>query len=381
MKVLIAPDKFKGSLSAQEVVDAISKGVMNAFPRAAINSLPLADGGDGTAQILSRALNAKMKSSRVMGPLGAPVNARWGFLGKTALIDMAAASGLALIARTRANPMKTTTYGLGQLIQNAVKSGATKIVMGVGGSATVDGGIGALEALGIKFLDESHRPLKANGASLKKIKSIDVSKFKFRSRKLEIIILSDVTNPPLGRTGAARVFGPQKGANPAMVIELEKGLSNFCSVIKKQTGKDLGKLKYGGAAGGIPMGFVGVLHHLCGIKVSVIQGIDFMLEELKVDRLVKKSDLILTGEGCLDSQTAYGKTISGLCRLARKHRKPVIAYAGLMKLKKGHKRALGLMDAFPIAPKGVTREESFKNATRWLEQTVSQTLRRLMVTK
>jgi len=375
MRFLIVPDKFKGCLNAIGVAQAMARGVQDVFPDANITSIPLADGGDGTAEILCRALKARKKRGIVLDPIGRKVAASWGLRKKTAYLDLASASGLALIPPSRRNPLKTSSYGTGQLLATAVRAGAREIVLGVGGSATVDGGLGAMKALGIRFLDQQGREISEGGSGLSQLRRIDLGDCLWRGKSIRVTILADVTNPLLGPNGAALVFGPQKGATPAMVRELSRGLKQLDRVIERQFGKPIGKMVSGGAAGGIVAGLVGILGQVEEVEVRVVRGIDFVLEALGVESIMRRADWVLTGEGRLDSQTADGKTVQGVACLARRLRKPVIAFAGKLELDERAMKTMGLPAAFGIAPRSCLLEESFANATTWLRATVHDVMR------
>jgi glycerate 2-kinase len=373
MRFLIAPDKFKGSLSAQEVARTIEKGVKKVFPKAQTKLLPLADGGDGTAAILGETLGAKFYSTKVHGPLGEPVQARYAVKAKTAYLDFASACGLSMLTPARRNPMKTSSNGVGELMLYAIKRGAKEIVIGVGGSATVDGGIGALTALGIKFLDKSEKQVQLGGQGLRDIYSID-AKGCLLSKKIKILILSDVQNPLLGKRGSAAVFGPQKGATPAMVKELERGLTKLNQALVREGGKSVATLSAGGAAGGIVAGFTGVLGGLVGIQVKAVSGIDYVMRALQIEKHLKWCDCVITGEGKLDRQTLDGKTVGGIARLGCKHRKPVLAAAGRLDLRESELNRLGLSMAWSIAKSSVPVAECIRNARPWLEKSTSRAL-------
>lgn len=376
MRFLIAPDKFKGSLSAEEVARAIEKGVKRTFPKAQTKLLPLADGGDGTADILGRTLGAKFYSLSVHGPLGKSVRARFALKNKVAYLDFASACGLSMLSSAQRNPLKTSSQGVGDLILHAVKKGAREVVIGVGGSATVDGGIGALTALGVEFLDKSGKDVRSGGRGLRDIHSINICGC-LLSRKIKILILSDVQNPLLGKRGAAAVFGPQKGATPAMVKELERGLTKLNQAIVRGGGKSVATIPAGGAAGGIVAGFSGVLGGMVGLQVRAVSGINYVMRELHVEKYLAWCDCVITGEGCLDLQTLDGKTVVGIARLGRKYQKPVLAAAGRLAIQESQLNRLGLSTAWSIARKSVPIAKCMKNAKTWLETSTAQALKNL----
>ncbi len=327
MKIVLAPDSFKGNLTSLQVASAIEKGIRRVIPNANCIKVPMADGGEGTVQSLVDATGGKFIRKRVKGPAGKPVSARYGILsdGKTAVIEMAEASGLPDVEGTKdKNPMKTTTYGTGQLMMDAINKGANHIILGLGGSATTDGGAGMAQALGIRFLDKRGNEIKELGAGgmLSKVASIDMSGLDSRMKKAKVTVASDVENPLCGKKGAAHVFGPQKGATPAMVTKLDANLKHFAGVIKKDLRKDVLKLKGAGAAGGLGAGLVA----FTGAKLK--SGVDIVVEATELAKYLKGADLCITGEGRVDFQTAFGKTPSGVAKAARKQKVQTVAIGG-----------------------------------------------------
>lgn len=324
MKILVAPDSYKGSLMAEEVASVMEQAIMEVLPCAEVMKLPLADGGEGTAQAIVDATKGQIVHCDVIGPLGEVVTAKYGRFGdgETAIIEMAAASGWMLVPRERLNPMETTTYGTGQLIKAAMDAGCRKIIVGLGGSATNDGGVGMAQALGVRFLDEEGKEIRGGGGQLSKIHRIDMSGLDPRIAECELVAASDVTNPLCGPDGASYVFGPQKGATPEMARCLDEGLLHLGQCIRDQLGLDIVDMKGAGAAGGLSGGLVAFL----GARMS--RGIDIVLEAVRFEEMVKQVDLVITGEGCTDAQTAYGKTPVGVARLAKKYGKPVICISG-----------------------------------------------------
>jgi len=329
MKIVLAPDSFKGNLTSQQVASALEKGIKRVIPNANCIKVPMADGGEGTVQSLVEATGGKFIRKRVKGPAGRPVSARYGILsdGKTAVIEMAEASGLPDVEGTMdKNPMKTTTYGTGQLMMDAINKGVSHIILGLGGSATLDGGAGMAQALGIRFLDKKGCELKELGAGgmLNKVASIDMSGMDSRMKKAKVTVASDVENPLCGKKGAAYVFGPQKGATPVMVKNLDKNLKHFAGIIKKELRKDVMKLKGAGAAGGLGAGLVA----FTGAKLK--SGVDIVVEATGLEKHLKGADLCITGEGRVDFQTAFGKTPSGVAKAARKQKVQTIAIGGAL---------------------------------------------------
>ncbi len=329
MKIVLAPDSFKGNLTSLQVASALEKGIKRVIPNANCIKVPMADGGEGTVQSLVEATGGKFIRKRVKGPSGRPVSARYGILadGKTAVIEMAEASGLPDVeGTTMKNPMKTTTYGTGQLMMDAINKGVNHIILGLGGSATTDGGAGMAQALGIRFLDKRGCELKELGAGgmLNKVASIDMSGMDTRMKKAKVTVASDVENPLCGKKGAAHVFGPQKGATPVMVKKLDENLKHFAGIIKKDLRKDVMKLKGAGAAGGLGAGLVA----FTGAKLK--SGVDIVIEATGLEKHLKGADLCITGEGRVDFQTAFGKTPSGVARAARKQKVQTIAIGGAL---------------------------------------------------
>ena len=326
MKIVIAPDSFKGSLTAVEVADAIGQGVREIFPEAKIVKIPMADGGDGTVQCLVTATGGEILREKVTGPLGDEVLASYGILGgkKTAVIEMAEASGLTLVPENKRNPLITTTYGTGQLIKAALDQGCKKMIIGIGGSATNDGGAGMVQALGVRLLDREGKEIGFGGGELKKINRIDINNLDSRLPETEVLIASDVSNPLCGPRGAARIYGPQKGATPEIIEELDESLAHFAEVIKRDLNKDIKDIPGGGAAGGLGAGLMAFL------DAELKPGIEIMIEIVKLEQAIKDTDLVITGEGKIDSQTIYGKAPIGVAKIAKKYNIPVIAVAAIV---------------------------------------------------
>lgn len=324
MKIIIAPDSFKGTFSSKEATDIIARGVKNIFPKALLEEIPMADGGEGTVSALISATNGRIIKIKATGPMGAPADAFYGILGdgETAVIESAAASGLLLIEPSNRNPMKATTYGTGELIKDALEHGCRKFIIGLGGSATNDGGAGMAAALGVRFLDKDGNNLGFGGAELSKLNSIDCSGIDKRLRECKIFAACDVNNPLCGKRGASYIFAPQKGASPQDVEILDECLSHYASILKENTGADIINLPGAGAAGGLGGGLVAFLN------ARLEKGIDIVLRAVSFWEKVKDADLVITGEGSIDAQTAFGKTPFGVACAAKKYNKPVIAIAG-----------------------------------------------------
>ncbi|WP_416293218.1 glycerate kinase [Paenibacillus illinoisensis] len=321
---VLAPDSFKESMTAKEVCIAMEKGLRKIYPDASYIHVPMADGGEGTVQSLVDASNGIIHRKEVSGPLGQPVMAQYGILGDgtTAAIEMASASGIHLVTPDSRDPLRTTTYGTGELIRACLDLGIRKIIIGIGGSATNDGGTGMAEALGAKFLDAQGQPLARGGGDLNKLAHIDVSGLDPRLQEVELIVACDVTNPLCGEHGASRVFGPQKGATPEMVQLLDANLSHYAEVVKQQLGKDIRDVPGAGAAGGLGAGL------LIFTQAVLRKGIEIVIEYTGLQGKLDDADVVFTGEGGIDFQTKFGKTPYGVAQAAKEAGKLVIAIAG-----------------------------------------------------
>lgn len=324
MKIVIAPDSFKESLSAKAVCCAIERGFSDVFMQAQYVHLPLADGGEGTVDVLMQTLNGQWQSTVVEGPLGQQLEASWALLdcGKTALIEVAAASGLDLLPTEKRNPLLTSTYGTGQLIQAALDCGVSKIILGLGGSATNDGGAGIIQALGGQFYGTNEQELPKGGGALSSLVHLELNQVDPRVKEIEMVLACDVTNPLCGESGASKVFGPQKGASELDVIQLDKALDHFSSFASKAIQIDPLQTPGYGAAGGIALGLSMLFN------ISIKPGIEMVLDILDANHVIKNADLIITGEGQMDNQTLQGKTPWGIAQRAKKYSIPVIAIAG-----------------------------------------------------
>lgn len=333
MKIVIAPDSFKESLSAVSVAACIEKGFREIFPDADYVTLPLADGGEGTVDVLLQGLAGQKRTHQVQGPLGEQINAEWAMLeasdsnpNKTALIEIAAASGLDLLTSDQRDPLVASSFGTGQLILEAIEEGAQTIIIGLGGSATNDGGAGIVQALGGRLLDNKGHELNRGGAALSKLASIDLTGLDTRCADVELIVACDVDNPLCGENGASYIFGPQKGATPEQVLLLDKAIANFAQIAESQGcvgGDDPVHKRAGyGAAGGAPMG-LGLL-----FDMQMKPGIEMVLDVLQADEVLKDADLVITGEGQMDNQTLQGKTPYGIAKRASLQGIPTIGVAG-----------------------------------------------------
>ncbi|MDN4601423.1 glycerate kinase [Paenibacillus sp. F6_3S_P_1C] len=321
---VLAPDSFKESMTAKEVCVAMEKGLRKIYPTASYIHVPMADGGEGTVQSLVDASGGVIHQKEVSGPLGQPVIAQYGILGDgvTAAIEMASASGIHLVTKETRDPLRTTTYGTGELIRACLDQGIRKIIIGIGGSATNDGGAGMAEALGAKFLDADGLPLARGGGALDQLAHIDVSGLDERLQDVELIVACDVTNPLCGEHGASRVFGPQKGATPETVQLLDANLFHYADVVKQQLHKDIRDVPGAGAAGGLGAGL------LIFTQAVLRKGIEIVIEYTGLRDKLEHADVVFTGEGGIDFQTKFGKTPYGVARAAKEAGKPVIAIAG-----------------------------------------------------
>jgi glycerate kinase len=325
MRIVIAPNAFKGSLSAQDAASAIAEGVRAAAPDAELVMLPIADGGDGTVDAMVAATNGELRTLRVRGPLGDPVDAPYGLIdsGATAVIEMAKAAGLALLPPDKRDPRVTTTYGVGELLQHAYDAGARHFIVGIGGSATNDGGAGMAQALGYHLLDDQGHELPPGGLALKRLARIHVGGVHANWSEAEVDVACDVSNPLTGPNGASAVYGPQKGATPEMVAELDAALKRLAEVIRRDLGVDVEQLPGAGAAGGLGGGLVAFADG------RLRPGAEMVMDALKLDDKLQAADLVITGEGRLDSQTArFGKGPAAVARHAKNAGIPVVGIAG-----------------------------------------------------
>jgi len=367
MKIVLAPDSFKESLPAVAAAQAMARGAVAACgdraPLLAVQ-LPIADGGEGTVACLVAATRGRRMTTRVTGPLGDPVSAEWGLLGdgRTAAVEMAAASGLPLVPPAKRNPLVTTTFGTGELIAAALDAGARRIIVGIGGSATVDGGVGMAQALGGRFRDDRSREVGRGGGQLRHVVAIDLDQLDPRVAEADILIASDVQSPLTGPDGAARVFGPQKGATPEQVELLEAGLAHLAERIRACLGVDVERLPGAGAAGGLGAGLVAFL------GAAVRPGIDLVLEAVGYEAHLADADLVVTGEGRLDASSLHGKATVGVARRARDAGVPCIAVAGQVAGDAGALRREGIVSATALVRGDVTVESAMARAAELVEQ-------------
>ncbi|WP_078809079.1 glycerate kinase family protein [Selenihalanaerobacter shriftii] len=364
MKVLVAPDSFKGSLTALEVAESLERGLQRAESQFEIEKLPMADGGEGTVRSLVDATDGRIVTQIVTGPLGNEVEAFFGVLGDgdTAVIEMAAASGLPLVHKDKRDPKKTTTYGTGELIKFALDEGCKKLIIGIGGSATNDCGVGMAQALGGEFLDKDGNNVGFGGGELENVQKLDLTDLDSRLEEVEIQVACDVDNTLYGKNGAAYIYGPQKGATPEVVKELDEGLKNIAQVIKSDLNKDVNNIPGAGAAGGLGAGLTAFL----GAELK--PGVDIVIEASKIEDKVKEVDMIITGEGMIDSQTIFGKTPIGVARVAKKHDRPVIGIAGSLGNGANKVYEEGIDTLFSIVDKPMELKNAMEQAQELLER-------------
>ena len=361
MRILIAPDKFKGSLEATDVCLAVNEGIKLAFPEAETTSIPLADGGEGTTKILTEYTGGHFVSVEVNDPLGRKIMAQYGISGDgdVAFIEMATASGLLLLSPEEYNPLLTNTFGTGELINHALDHGVKKIILGIGGSATTDGGIGMAEALGYTFHDAEGGRLVPIGESMAKIARIGTQQKDERLKSLEIVVACDVKNPLYGISGAAFVYGPQKGASKIVVDQLDKGLRNLSQIASETFGVDVSDIPGAGAAGGLGAGALWFLN------ATLQEGVGIVMEQTGIEEEIEKADLVITGEGKVDEQTLQGKVIKGLADLCRKYKAPLAVVCGTLSISPEESRQAGITYAVSVLNRPTTLEtaqiEAFAN--------------------
>ncbi len=373
MKIIVVPDSFKGSLSAIQAATAIERGIQNAAPRkekpVEIIKIPMADGGEGTVEAIISAIGGRIVTATVLNPLGQATESFLGILpNNTAVIEMAAASGLNLIEPHLRNPLLTTTYGTGQLIQAALDNDCTDIIIGVGGSATNDGGVGMAQALGIKFTDENGSPLAFGGGMLDQLRHIDISGLDPRAKKVRFTVASDVKNPLCGSEGASAVYGPQKGATPEMVALLDQNLRHLAKVIQNHLGVDITEIPGSGAAGGLGGGLMAFL----GAKLQ--SGIKIIMELTSFEEKLRDADLIITGEGATDFQTLFGKVPFGVAQVAKEYGKPVICISGSLGIGYEKLADAGIVAFFSIVDRPMALEEAMARGEALLEKTAENVL-------
>ncbi|WP_151733047.1 glycerate kinase ['Paenibacillus yunnanensis' Narsing Rao et al. 2020] len=374
---VLAPDSFKESMTAKEVCVAMEQGLRKVYPEAQYIHVPMADGGEGTVQSLVDASGGRLVEQQVTGPLGIPVTASYGILGDgvTAAIEMASASGIQLVDKADRNPLITTTYGTGELIRAALDQGIRKIIIGIGGSATNDGGTGMAEALGVRFLDAAGEALPRGGGSLDQLATVDISALDQRLGETQLIVACDVTNPLCGETGASHVFGPQKGATPELVKQLDANLAHYAEVVKQQLGKDVRDLPGAGAAGGLGAGL------MIFTQAELRKGIEIVIEYTGLQQKMTDADLVFTGEGGIDFQTKFGKTPFGVARTAKASGKRVIAVAGYIGEGIDTLYAEGIDAVFGIVPGAAALDKLLAEGPANVERTLENIARVLKLSE
>ena len=377
MKVVIAPDSYKGCLSALEVAKAMERGVLSVFPSAEVRKIPIADGGEGTVAALVTATNGQLRQAEVTDPLGNKISAHWGVLGdgRTAVIEMAAASGLPLVPKEKRDPRVTTTYGTGELIKAALAEGLAKIIIGIGGSATNDGGTGMARALGVRFLDAAGQEVAAGGGSLAEICQIDATGLDPRLKNTEIVVACDVDNPLCGTRGASAVFGPQKGATPEMVQQLDAGLAKYASCARQATGRDVAEKAGAGAAGGLGAGL------MFFTPAQLKPGVEIVLDAVGFSDIVRDADFVITGEGRTDFQTAFGKAPVGVAKVAKTHGAPVFCISGGLGEGADDVLAQGIDAVMSICDRPLSLEECMAAGAQLIEPAAARLSRIVMAVR
>lgn len=374
MRLLIASDSYKGSLDTLQVAESMKEGIRRVFPEAEIEFVPIADGGEGTVEALVTSLGGKYCLKNVTGPNGKEVEARYGILeNDIAVIEMAAASGLPLVPSDERDIMRATSYGTGQLIQAALDQGCTKIYLGIGGSATNDGGVGIAQALGIRFLNSAGDEVEPGGGFLKDIREIDVSGLDERIRRTEIFVMCDVTNPLVGPNGASHIYGPQKGATREQIQLLDENLLYLSDLIKESFHKELTWTPGAGAAGGAGMGLMAFL------DAKILPGVGAVMDAANMDEKLAWADLVITGEGKIDHQSVCGKVIDGLAERAKRYHKPVIAIAGSIgsDVSKVYHKGVDSLEAAVCRP--MKLEQAMENAAQYVTEAAERAMRTVRV--
>lgn len=359
MKFVFASDSFKGSLSSQDCIRLLTASAKQYVPDCEVVGIPMADGGEGTTDAVLAAVGGSRREVTVKGPLGAEIVASYGILPDgSAMMEMSAASGITLVDANELSPMKATSYGTGQMILDALNRGVTKLTISLGGSATNDGGIGAMAALGVKFKDGAGKELEPCGASLEEIREIDCTGLDSRLQKIQMRVMCDVTNPLCGAQGATYVFGTQKGGTLEELNQLEQGMQNYAAVLCRTVGTDVSTLPGSGAAGGLGAS----LRAFC--QATMVSGIETVLDMVEFDRKAADADLVITGEGCLDGQSAKGKVVFGIGRHCKKLGVPVVAIVGSRKQSAGEVGDYGIRQVYALAEDGITVEEAILHAEK-----------------
>lgn len=373
MKVVVAIDSFKGSLSSAEAGNAVKAGVLSAIPDARVIVKPLADGGEGTTDALIDGLGGTRIDLEVTGPMGTPVSAYYGYIPdqKTAVIEMASAAGITLVPDAEKNPLAATTCGVGEMILDAIRRGCRKFIIGIGGSATNDGGLGMLKALGFTFLDENGNDVGEGAQALSKIETISTENADPLLADCQFRVACDVTNPLCGPNGATYIYGPQKGVTKDLLLPIDQGMAHYAKITAQATGTQYLETSGAGAAGGLGFAFLSYL------KAALIPGIDLILEAIRLEEELSDADVVVTGEGRLDHQTAMGKAPVGVARLARKYHATVLAFAGSVTKDASTCNDAGIDAFFPVIRGVTTLEEAMdpKNAQENLRATTEQVFR------
>ena len=375
MKIVIAPQAFKGSISALDAATAAIEGIKRVFPLAEIVSVPVADGGDGTLETLIEGSGGVIHEIEVMGPLGERRAAQWGAMGDgvTAVIEMARTSGLALLAEEERNPLITTTYGLGEAMRQAMDSGYQRFIIGIGGSATNDAGAGMAQALGVRLLDSSGNDLEFGGAPLARLSRIDMSGLHSKVGECEFLVACDVNNPLTGPTGASAIYGPQKGATQEMIAELDSALSHFAEVVKRDIGAEIGDVPGAGAAGGLGGGLIAF------VGGQLRAGVDIVLDTVGLDDYLTGCDLVITGEGSMDHSTIYNKAPVGVAGRAKSLGIPVVGISGSLGagFQDVHEYGIDALTAITAGP--MSLDEASERAAELIANTTEQVMRLLKV--
>ncbi len=371
MQIVIAPDSFKECLTATQVALAISEGIKRVVPNAGITFIPMADGGEGSVEALVTATGGKIIQVPSIDALNRPIQSFYGILGdgKTAVIEMAAASGIELLKPEERNPFITSTFGTGLLIKAALDAGFTQIIIGIGGSATNDGGAGMAQALGFELQDKNNNPIGLGGGSLGEIQTIESSNSHPMLQKTKITVACDVRNPLLGTSGATNVYGPQKGATPEMLKTLEKNMEHFSRILQQELKINVSEISGAGAAGGLGAGLMA----FC--KAEMVSGFDLISELTNLEKYIGQASLVFAAEGKIDSQTAFGKTVSGVARLAKKYKVPAIALAGIVSDDLTKLYEQGITSVFAIGDRPMSLDESKARASELLANTAEQIMR------
>jgi len=371
---VLAPDSFKESMSAEQACQAMQRGVLQVFPDACCIAVPMADGGEGTVEALLRSLDGQGITCMVTGPLVTQqVSTYFAIVdyGRTAVLEMAKANGIHLLAAEQRNPMLTSTYGTGEMIRQALDLGVSKIIIGLGGSVTNDGGAGMAQALGVQFFNSTGEAIQVCGDNLDQINQIDISQLDARLKNTEILIASDVNNPLCGPNGASAIFGPQKGATPEMVQQLDLNLNHYANLVEASLGISIKNVAGSGAAGGLGFGLMA----FAGAKLQ--SGVELIIEQSRLAEKIAQADYVLTGEGKIDSQTALGKTPFGVAQVAQQFNKPVLAFAGLVGEGIESLFDAGFTQIVGINPPDCSLEEALKNGEVNLEKAVSKTIKNI----